>query len=393
MSFRKFTAGYLFTGRKLLRNHVLITDQNGLVKEIIPSKDAGDGVENFDGILTPGFVNSHCHIELSHLKGVIPPHTGLIEFLLSVVQKRGFEKEVVQAAIEHAENEMYNNGIVAVGDICNTTDAVTIKSKSRLHWHSFIEVLSFTDEKADENIRHYKEVLSHHKSRLGNHCVNVITPHAPYSISPKTFELINAETSGRVISVHNQEHPAEDDLYRTGDSEYLRLFKFFGIHRSPFPVTGKSSIQSWLPYFTNGQTIFIVHNTYMAEEDVVFANKYANRNGLKLVYCICANANQYIENSLPPLDLFMKHNCHIVIGTDSYSSNWELSIAREVQTIRTSRYFNADQKESALEMILQWATFNGAQALKIEDRFGSFDPGKQPGIVLLRDDFSAERLL
>ena len=95
MSFRKFTAGYLFTGRKLLRNHVLITDQNGLVKEIIPSKDAGDGVENFDGILTPGFVNSHCHIELSHLKGVIPPHTGLIEFLLSVVQKRGFEKEVV----------------------------------------------------------------------------------------------------------------------------------------------------------------------------------------------------------------------------------------------------------------------------------------------------------
>lgn len=391
MEYRKFKADSLFDGFNLLgADKVLLTDEKGTVFEIINEADAGEGVQKFNGILSPGFVNCHCHLELSHLKNVIPPHTGLIEFLCSVVTKRDFPPETIRQEIIKAETEMYDNGIMAVGDIGNTADTAEIKSKSKIHWQNFVEILSFTDEKVEENIEHYKKVLKQlensQQSTVSNQRSSLV-PHAPYTISPKTFQLLNELTKNQIISIHNQEHPAEDELYKTGSGDYLKLFKIFRIDKSPFPVTGKSSIRSYLPYFNNGQTIFLIHNTYMPEEDVIWANEYAYSNGLKLVYCFCVNANLYIENKLPPVEQFIKHNCHIVLGTDSYSSNWQLSIAKEMEAIH-KRF-----PKISVETILQLATINGAKALQWDDQLGSFEKGKKPGVVLIANDLSSSRRL
>lgn len=391
MEYRKFKADRLFDGYRLKEpEQVLITDEKGTVIEIAREIDAGDNIQKLDGILSPGFVNCHCHLELSHLKNVIPPHTGLIEFLCSVVTKRDFPPERIRQEIISAEKEMYDNGIVAVGDIGNTADTATVKSKSKIFWQNFVEVLSFTDEKAEENVEHYKNVVKQFKNSQqpsGNNQRSVLVPHAPYTISPKTFQLINELTKDQIISIHNQEHPAEDELYKTGGGEYLKLFKIFGIDKSPFPVSGKSSIRSCLPYFNNGQTIFLIHNTYMPEEDVIWANNYAASNGLKLVYCFCVNANLYIENKLPPLEQFIKHHCHIVLGTDSYSSNWQLSVVKEIESIHNNF------TDISLETILQWATIDGAKALQWDNELGSFENGKKPGVILIENDLSASRRL
>jgi cytosine/adenosine deaminase-related metal-dependent hydrolase len=396
MVYRKFKADSLFDGYRLHGiEKVVVTDYQGRIEAIINSSEAGDDVQTFQGILSPGLINCHCHLELSHLKNIIPPHTGLIEFLCSVVTKRGFATEVIQEEIKKAEQEMYDNGIVAVGDIGNTADTADIKSKSKIYWQNFVEVLGFTDEKADENIALYKGIAENLETRL--HTSNLksalpagrrrtsLVPHAPYTISPKTFQLINQLTKDQIISIHNQEHPAEDDLYKTGGGEYLKLFKIFGIYKSPFSVTGKSSIRSVLPHFNNGQTIFLVHNTFMPEEDIKWANEYAANNGLKLVYCFCINANLYIENKIPVIDNFIRHNCHIVLGTDSYSSNWQLSITKEMQSFRNAF------PELPFETILQWATSSGAKALQWDDELGSFEKGKKPGIVLIDTNLNKSR--
>jgi cytosine/adenosine deaminase-related metal-dependent hydrolase len=120
----------------------------------------------------------------------------------------------------------------------------------------------------------------------------------------------------------------------------------------------------------------------MPEEDVIWANEYAAVNGLKLVYCLCINANLYIENKVPPIDILMKHNCHIVLGTDRYSSNWQLSMAKEMEAIK--KYFPHIPDET----ILQWATTNGAKALGWDDELGSFEKGKKPGVVSIKREFS-----
>jgi cytosine/adenosine deaminase-related metal-dependent hydrolase len=380
----------LFDGYRLrTTDDVLITGDDGVIEAIVPFQQAGDDVQLLGGILTPGFINCHCHLELSHLKNVIPPHTGLIEFLCSVVTKRGFDAAVIQQEIEKAETEMHNNGIVAVGDIGNTADTALVKSKSKIRWQNFVEVLSFTDEKANENFAHYKLVAAEMNNMLqtanSRHRTSLV-PHAPYSISPKTFALINEATAGQIISIHSQEHPAEDELYKTGGGGYLKLFSMFGINATPFPVTGKSSIRSCLPYFNNRQTIFLIHNSYMPEEDIVWANEYAAANGLILVYCLCINANLYIENKVPPVDLFLKHQCHLVLGTDSYSSNWQLSIAKEIQAL-------LQHTSLSKEKLLQIATINGAKALQWDNELGCFEKGKRPGVVLVKEDFSSSARL
>jgi cytosine/adenosine deaminase-related metal-dependent hydrolase len=398
MAFRKFKADQLFDGYKLHGpDKVLITDESGKILDLVNLSEAGADIQSFSGILSPGLINCHCHLELSHLKNIISPHTGLIDFLCSVVTKREapskspprgetFEDPVqkkMQAIID-TEKEMYDNGTAAVGDIGNTADTAEIKSRSRIRWQNFVEVISFTDEKAEENIWHYRQIAKKLEAALLTsdirHRISLV-PHAPYSISPKTFKLINQLTKDQIISIHNQEHPAEDELYKTGGGDFLKLFKIFGIDKSPFPVTGKSSIRSWLPYFNNGQTIFLIHNTYMPEEDVIWANEYAAANGLKLVYCFCINANLYIENKTPPVEMLIKHNCQIVLGTDSYSSNWQLSIAKEMQAVR--KHFPS----VPVETILQWATSNGARALQWDDELGSFEKGKIPGVVVIKSDF------
>lgn len=385
MGFKKFRAERIFDGYRFSApGSVLVTDENGRIEAIVPAAEAGDDVQQLEGILAPGLINCHCHLELSHLRNVIPPHTGLIEFLCAVVTKRDFPPEFIQAEIEKAEKEMYDNGIVAAGDIGNTADTAAVKSRSRIRWQNFVELLSFTDEKAEENFSHFSSVAKALDAAVSGaelpHRTSLV-PHAPYSISPKTFEMINQSTKDQVISIHNQEHPAEDELYKTGGGEYLRLFKIFGIGHSPFPITGKSSIRSVLPHFNNGQTIFLIHNTFMPEEDIVWANEYAAANGLKLAYCLCINANLYIENKVPPVDLLMKHSCHIVLGTDSYSSNWQLSIAKEMESIL--KHFPHIPEET----VLQWATSSGAKALGWEDELGNFEKGKDAGIVSLSPSY------
>ncbi len=151
MSYRKFRADQLFTGYQLLGNDaVLITDEQGVVESILPSDEAGDGVEQLAGILSPGFINCHCHLELSHMKGMIPEKSGMTDFVLAVVQQRHHPEENILAAIEAAENEMLQNGIVAVGDICNNTISLAQKKKRRLYYHNFIEASGFVPAIAEQ---------------------------------------------------------------------------------------------------------------------------------------------------------------------------------------------------------------------------------------------------
>ena len=387
MNYRKFQADKIFTGFEFLDpGHVLIMDEDGKVMEILAEMDAGEGIERYRGILCPGFINAHCHLELSHLKNTIPPHTGLIPFLLDVVSKRDHDQSLILDCIENAEKEMELEGIVAVGDICNTSITLQSKCKSKIKWNNFIEVLGMKDEKAEANLLHYEGILDAFNGAATN-MKSSLVPHAPYSISNKTFEGINNRTGHSIVSMHSQENPAEDELYAKGTGDFIRLFNKLGLAESPFPVSGKSSLQSCLPYFNKQQRIILVHNTFTAAEDIVFALDHAREHLSGVHFCICANANLYIENQMPPIDLLMKHKAEIVLGTDSYSSNWQLSIAAEIRTIRK------ELPEIPLQRILQWATINGARALERDDALGSFEPGKKPGIVLLDNALQAKKII
>ncbi|UEG50958.1 amidohydrolase family protein [Ferruginibacter lapsinanis] len=374
MKYRKFKADHIFTGHEVLyRNAVLVTDLDGKIIEIVDKNDAGDDIESFKGILTPGFVNAHCHLELSHLKGIIPNRTGLVEFVQKVMTQRAASDEVKFDAMRLAEQEMYNGGTVAVGDICNTADSIAIKQKSKIRWHNFVEVSGFIDAAAEMRLNAAMQI-AHQWSMVNNQWS--IVPHAPYSVSKTLFQLLNNETANQLISIHNQESEEENKLYENKSGGFLELYKNFGIDISSFQPTQKTSLQTWLPYFTNNQSIISVHNTFTNQEDL---NQLPISN-LQPFFCLCINANRYIELKIPPINLLRKNNCNIVIGTDSYASNWQLNMFEEIKTIQHEMAFAVPLSE-----ILQWATINGAKALRMDKELGSFDKGKTPGVVLIEE--------
>ena len=392
MNYRKLKADRIFDGYHIYDgHHTLILTEEGTVVELSADPEAQKDAEQYQGLLCPGFINAHCHLELSHLKDVIPPHTGLIPFLMQVVGKRNFPMEEILYKIALAEQEMYTGGIVAVGDIGNTDNTVATKKTSRIKWNNFVEILGIDDQHATAYLKQYSQVLQSFDDATEalpkDHFKSALVPHAPYTVSPETFRLINKATEGRVISVHNQETPAEDQLYQTGTGDFLDFIKLFGHETSPLPVTGKSALRSWLPHFNLGQRLLLVHNTFIPAEDINFAMIHAKENLSGLHFCLCVNANLYIENSLPPVQQLMASGASIVLGTDSYSSNFQLSIAAEIRSIR------ANFPTIPLETVLQWATLNGAEALDRKNELGSFEKGKTPGVVLLNQALEPKRII
>ena len=370
----------------LPKDNVLVTDAGGVVKEIIALKDAGGDIEFFNGLLCPGFVNTHCHLELSHLKGVIPEKTGLVDFVFKIITERHFEQPEIIGAIEAAENEMLQNGVVAVGDICNTTLSILQKQQQRMLYHNFIEVSGFLPETANERFEKVKAILSAFKSIDANvqhstfklQC-STLSPHAAYSVSPQLFELINSSTANNIVAIHNQETFAEEDFIKNKTGDFLKLYQKMGIDISFFKPTGKSSLQSWYPHFNKNQSIILVHNVTTSAEDIQFAKasttiKYSSSS---LNFCLCPNANLYITDLLPNVNMLMEQNCNIVLGTDSLASNHQLNILEEIKTL------HKNFPHIKLETLLQWATINGATALQMEKVLGSFEKDKKPGVVLI----------
>ena len=367
--YRKLKADNIFTGKEIFSgDHVLITEASGKIIEIIDTRDAGENIEYNKGLICPGFINCHCHIELSYLKDVIQPLSGLVTFVQAVMANRNFPLDQRLTAMQNAADELYETGIVAVGDICNNGDSVLLKKNSPLYWNNFIEVSGFVNASAEKRFVAAESVARSFSTLSFPYS---IVPHAPYSVSKKLFELINEKSSGQLITIHNQEEKSENDLYKNKTGEFLKLYESLGIEISCFSPTQNTSFQSWLPYFTNGQRIISVHNIFISQEDINLAKN--------IFFCVCINANLYIEESLPPLDLLIKNNCTIVLGTDSYASNRQLNMIEEMKTIQKN--FPSVKTET----ILKWATINGAEALGITETFGSFFKGKTPGIVLIEN--------
>lgn len=356
-----------------LKDGVIGIDSEGVIKEILTAAEAASkgitDITYYKGALVPGLINTHCHLELSHLKGKIAKHTGLPGFVEQVICQRQAEAAEVVAAMEAADRQMYENGIVAVGDISNKLISKEVKEISGIYYHTFIEAMGFNPVKAAEIISAAVELKNAFKPLAGS-----VVPHAPYSVSDELFQQIRieGEKNDDLISIHNQETPDENTFFEHKKGSFLNLYQFLGLNIDFFQATGKTSLASYLPKLSTSQKTLLVHNTFTSKSDLDFAAAHHQ----SLYWCLCPNANLYIENKLPELKLLQDANVKITLGTDSLASNDQLSIIEEMKTLQ-------DHFKISFGELLKWATWNGAAFLGIEDHFGSLAVGKAPGIVLL----------
>ncbi len=355
-----------------LKNGVISVDDEGLILNLY-SEDSPEiqnlPINKLQGIITPGFINSHCHLELSHLKNKIPEKEGLIPFIKKVIDLRK-SIPVSQEAIREADALMWENGIVAVGDISNTIESKKVKEKSSLYYYTFIELLCFEPDKAKDIFREGTELLEEFSPLHAS-----IVPHAPYSATKELFRYIGkfCGESGSPLTIHNQESEDENKLYRYKTGEFLKFYKDLNINIDFFKPQARNSIQSIIPLIPASQRTMLVHNTYTSLKDIYFIL----RSGRAVSWCFCPNANLFIEDRLPKVEMFLYHDFDITLGTDSLASNKNLCILSELKTLHS--HFSS----LSLTETINWATINGARFLGIEDKFGSIEKGKKPGLNLI----------
>ena len=383
---RKISAHYVFPiNAEPIKNGIIEVDDSGQILNIInPGDEIRElaGVEFYSGILVPGFVNTHCHIELSHLKGVVPEHTGLHHFISQISKIRISDEETILQAIKKADWEMQKNGIVAVGDISNTNYSISTKKNSKINYHTFVELFSLNPEKAEGVFESGKKL---EKELTENRLSTSIVPHTPYSVSKELFRLISVEAGigKKPMSIHNQECASENELFFNKSGDIFDSLSKMVVDFSHFEPTGKNSLESIISWFPKKNTCLLVHNTFSQEHDIAIANEYFEN----VYWTFCPNANLYIENRLPDIPLFYKLKQKCTIGTDSLTSNHQLSVLEELKTIQSNF------PQIPLAEILKWATLNGAEALNLSSDIGSFEIGKKPGINLIsKIDFDKMQL-
>ncbi|HET6225660.1 MAG TPA: amidohydrolase family protein [Bacteroidia bacterium] len=381
---RKLSADYIFTMTgEPIKNGIVTIDQEGTIIDISSDKvDAN--TEVFEGIICPGFINTHCHLELSHMRGLIQDKTGMSFFIKSILSKRAIASaEQIEIAIAEAEKEMIQNGIVAVGDISNLNKTFAQKQKGNLYYHTFIEIFNSNPAKANELFESGLVLEKEIKNAKQNKSTASIVPHAPYTMSKELLILINehAAKNKSIVSMHNQESQGEDDLFLTKTGDLYNLFMELGFDLSSFHPTGLNALRSTFPFLTRAEKVLLVHNTFTSFEDIYWAEELLrNMSGgtAKLYWCTCPNANLYIENRLPNYDQFLEMESKVTVGTDSLASNWSLSILDELKTI------SKHNPTIPIQTLLTWATKNGADFLGI-GQLGTIENGKQPGLNLLKN--------
>ncbi|MBN2668366.1 MAG: amidohydrolase family protein [Bacteroidales bacterium] len=382
---KRIGANYIITNQgEPLKNAYLELEDDGTIIQIVHTNGElkeVSGLSFYNGVLVPGFVNAHAHLELSHLKNLIETHKGLPHFIQKIRSLRS-QNETDDKAMKQADKTMQVEGIVLVGDISNGPESIKTKSKSPIRYHTFVEVFGLDKYKAHDIFEKAENLVSSFQDaglKAG------IVPHAPYSVSEKLFELISGSSyeHNTTLSMHNQETASENQMFIDKTGELVDGLLSSGIKLDYFYPTGFNSLPSTLVQLPKCSKINLVHNTYTEQADIDKTKAYTQH----AFWTLCPNANLYIENKLPNIDLLLQNDLKICIGTDSLASNERLSILNELKTIQNH------YPEIPFATLIRWATLNGAEMLDESFKYGSFEKGKKPGINLIENfDFKNFKL-
>ena len=394
MNVRRITAEYVYTldAQEPIRNGYVEVDDEGVIVAV-GACHADEAVEK--GAVTPGFVNAHCHLELSHLHKKFCKGTGMAGFIDQINALRDWASDDVKTVlVREWMDKLWKDGVSAVADISNDASSFPVKSESPVYTRTFLEVFG-TEPEDCQGVIDSVTALDKVAKEFGIDAAP--TPHSCYTMSP---ELLSASSAAGLkygfLSYHSQESQEEEDLMISGTGAMAENRRRAGM--STPPVTGESSLKYFIDRLAavkpapHAEHILLVHNVTLKQDDVDAAKKAFNN----VFWAICPLSNIFIHNALPPIELMRKNGLKICLGTDSLSSNDDLDMMAEMKCLHTNF------PQVPMNEILCWASSNGAQFLAKEDVLGSLAVGKRPGIVRisgldengqLTDESRSERII
>ena len=380
---KRIAAKYVYplTSTEPLVNGFVEVEEDGTVVRTGVCEDPAKESVFLDGALVPGFVNAHCHVELSYMKGLFRKGTGMAGFIDQINELRDTKSlEQKVSDLTQAMDSLWEQGVVAMADISNCDDSFAVKARHPMYTRTFLEVFGTEPEDCGavmEGVRKLKAVAD------GFGIDAAPTPHACYTMSPELVTAVSAEgLKSGFLSFHSEETEEEEEMLKYGSGKMWENRVKAGM--SVPPVTGKSSLLYFIDRLLQGhpapfdEHILLVHECCMDQEGIDAVKTVMNHPFV----AICPLSNLFIHNALPPIDLMRRNGLKVCVGTDSLSSNDDLRIVDELFCLQ--RNF----PEVPLGELFTWASRNGAEFLS-KPEFGTLEAGKKPGLVLV-DHLDAE---
>lgn len=326
-----------------------------------PGEPRGEAHDLGTGVLLPGLVNAHCHLELSHLAGLDRGVSGgLVPWVETLMARRGeTDAEGVRAAIRKAIRQLESTGTVAVGDVSNAMAHLDLLEASGLRAVVFYELLGFDPARADAILAGADEVLalslaSPLRTRVA------LAAHAPYSVSPALFAGLAAR--GGPAALHLAESPAESRFVAAGDGEWRAFLDRRGLGAVPFQASGRSPVAyadglGALPAGT-----VCAHCVQVDEADCW---TLAARG---VWVALCPRSNRALQTGTAPVPRMMAAGVRLCLGTDSLASAPTLDLLEEMALLQ-EQFPDLDPAA-----IVRMGTEGGARALGL-DGLGAIAPG------------------
>jgi cytosine/adenosine deaminase-related metal-dependent hydrolase len=316
-----------------------------------PHLDREAGVEFFPGIMVPGFLNAHCHLELSHLCGSIAPGGGFTAFARGMREVRdGFSDARKRSAAEFWDAGMWSEGVSVVGDICNGSSTFALKSRSRIKYRNFCELFGLGAE--SERRRRIFELCDH---ALDMGLSATVTPHSTYSLNLDGFVAAVGDEKNKPLSIHFMESEQEVDLFRRRGAMW-EWYSEQGL--KPDFLDHGGPAERLVAQVPKDRPVMLVHNCVVTQRDIDIVMGHFTA---PVTWVVCPGSNRYISGLTPPVDLLRKNRLKIAVGTDSLASNDTLSMVRELSLI----------KNVPLAELLGWAAAD------------TIETGHTPGLVVL----------
>jgi cytosine/adenosine deaminase-related metal-dependent hydrolase len=326
--------------------------------------------------IMPGLVNAHTHLELSWLRGRVPPAPTFHEWITALFITRGGRHEKpddpsVLEPVRVAVQELRESGVAAVGDISNSLASVDALSDARLRAVVFHELLGF-NLLHDNRVVETRSLREQARARSAPTVKVSVAPHACYSVSAQMFRGIREELDAsdtRVTSVHVAESDGEMQFLRDGSGPWVGILKWVG-----------SWVEEWQPPRCGPVEYLQSLGILDAQSLVVHGVQLSNESLARLaeIGCTlvtCPRSNQWVGVGAPPVARFYASGVRVAIGTDSLASVGDLNLFSELKTMRWLA------PDVPARTILESATLVGAQALGVGDEIGSLEAGKAAEVI------------
>lgn len=331
----------------------------------------GSAVEDLGNVaIMPGLVNAHTHLELSWMRGQVPPASSMPQWAATLMALRRTVSHEPPEPIADAIVEARRAGTCLIGDVTNTFATFDPLLDSELSAMLFRELLGFSAPDPEALVARVLEQIA--ALTPVEWLRAAVVPHAPYSVSPALLQAIAHASRGKPLSVHLGESAQEVQFLRDGSGEWRSLLEALGVWNPAWTPPGCSPVE----YFDR---LGLVDDKLIAVHGVQFTDPDLSRLAAAAATIVaCPRSNRWTGAGEPPIERFYASGARIAVGTDSLASVEDLNLFAELAELRRLA------PSVPATRLLESATLSGAQALGFAASLGSIEPGKRAQLLAVR---------